>query len=163
MAKSKTDSSDPADYGTRELQRRFTIVPVLARGPNGGMNAKVVDESEIDRLLLRDIITPHEHSILESFMRKLHKANFAMLRSPSYEAPMQSDLTIIGDKRAQLIRSIVGIFGKLDRHEKVGPAKRRALVDLVIADVEWPLDNLPGGIAALKDAIFALQDTMISR
>ena len=152
-------SSDPVDYGTAELGRQFRVVPVLARGPNAGFNARVADETEIDRLLLNDLITPHEHSILEDFLRKLLKANIGALRSPSYEAPVQSDPSIIGDKRAQLMRSIVGIITDMDGHKSIGPVRRRAVVNMLLIDTAWPSDNLTG----LKDAIFALQNIMSGR
>jgi len=99
----------------------------------------VVDETEIDRLLLVDAITPSDHSILENFMRLLLKANFVGIRSPVYEAPVSADPSIVGDRRANQIRAVVSLFRKLD--ERIGKEKRMCLVNLVLLDRKWPGDG----------------------
>jgi hypothetical protein len=145
------------DYGTSEIARRFRIVPILANGPNGGMNAKVVDDNEVDKLLLNETITIQHHGTLMSLMGRLIKANFVALRSPSLEAPVQSDQSLIGDRRANLIRSINAIFKQLD--EQVGQGKRKALIDLLILDAPWPgsADHLHGVINVLDDILAPLR------
>lgn len=142
------------DYGTSELRRHFTVVPKLS-GPNT-MAMKVIDSTEIDRLLLDDVIMPSHHASLEGLMRRLHKAGFVGLKSPTYDSPIHADATAVGDKKANLIRSIVALFTRLDA--KIGPGKRRALVDLVLRDVSWPGDN-----ASLLDAVARLDDAIAGR
>lgn len=127
---------EPSDFGTVELGRRLTIVPTLSQGPTGGFSGRVVDESEVDRLLFTDAITASEHATLGLLLRKLMKANFVGMRSPSLEAPIQSDPSIIADKKANLIRSVNKMIDKMD--EKIGRPKRIALVNLVLMDTPWP-------------------------
>jgi hypothetical protein len=125
-------------------------VPVLAQGPNAGFSGKVVDECEIDRLLFEDKITANEHSTLNVLLRKLMKANFVGMRSPSLEAPIQSDPSIIADKKANLIRSVNRMIESID--QKIGRPKRIALVNLVLMDTPWP-DPYREKDWSLKEAI----------
>lgn len=138
-----------SDYGTDEIKRRFNVVPKLS-GPNT-MAMKVVSETEIDRMLFNDKITPTQHASLEGLMRRLHKAGFVGLKSPAYDSPIHADASAVGDRKANLIRSVVALFARLD--EKIGAKKRRALVDLVLKDIEWPDDDLDDIIVRLEDAI----------
>lgn len=142
------------DYGTTELRRQFTVVPKLS-GPTT-MTFKVVDESEIDRLLMRDAIKPSQHATLEGLMRRLHKAGFIGLKSPAYDSPIHADASAVGDRKANLIRSTVMLFARLDK--KIGPPRRKALVDLVLADVPWPGDD-----QSLLDIISQLDDVIAGR
>lgn len=144
----KRVTQEPKDYGTAELARQFTVVPKLS-----GINtysAKVMDETEIDRLLLRDVITPEEHGILEMFMVKLHKMGFVGVKSPDYSSPVFADATAVGDKRAMSIRGMVRVIAALD--ERIGRKHRTSLVDLVLQDVPWPLKD-----EELKDSVAALR------
>lgn len=143
------------DHGTNEIARRFTVVPKLTRGMYG-YNAKVVDETEIDRLVLRGIISPTQHGTLEGFLRKLHKLGFVGIKSPNLDSPVYADPTIVGDKRAQAVRGVVKIFMRLD--EKMGAEKRRALVNLVLMDAPWPGDD-----ASLLESIGWLEDAISGR
>lgn len=143
------------DHGTNEIARRFTVVPKLTRGMYG-YNAKVVDETEIDRLVLRGTITPAQHGTLEGFLRKLHKLGFVGVKSPNLDSPVYADPAIVGDKRAQAVRGMVKIFIRLD--EKMGADKRRALVNLVLIDTPWPGDD-----ASLVESIEWLEDAIIGR
>lgn len=113
----------------------------------------MVDETEIDRLLLRDEITASEHSTLEKLLSKLSRANMGTIRSPVYEAPVSDDPSAVGDRRANQMRTVVGLIKALDN--KIGPPKRKALVNLVLTDVPWPGDK-----ASLKDAIYHLSGFM---
>lgn len=156
MTRRPTASNDSmVDTGTPELARRFTVVPRLSRGAMGGsMSAKVLTETEIDRLLLYDKITAMEHSILEALLKRLHRASFVGLQSPSYDAPMSSDPSIIGDRKANSIRRVTKLMLDMDRD--MGPAKRKAMVNLVLTDEPWPGDD-----ASLKGAVLALQNIFI--
>ena len=145
--------SEVDDYGTPELGKRFTIVPKLTRGLYG-YNAKVVDEHEIDRMLLRDEITGAQHSILEAFVDRLHAVGFLALRSPEYDARISGDPSIIADNRAKRLRRIVRVFMALDR--KVGHVKRRALVDLCLQERPWNGDK-----PSLSDAVRVLGSVLM--
>ena len=146
---------EPKDFGTTELGRRFSVVPKLT-SPNN-YAGKVVDETEIDRLLLTDRITAAEHATLEGLLKRLHKANFVGLKSPSYDAPLSADPSIVGDRRAQMIRAMVRVITKMDEDKNIGRHKRVALVNMVLMDSPWPGDD-----ASLKLAVQAL-DTIFSR
>ena len=140
-------ANDPKDFGTPEIAKRFKVVPTLV-SPNA-YAGRIVDETMIDILLLKDKITASDHSALERFMEKLMKANFVGIRSPSYEAPLSADPSLVGDRRANQIRAVVGLFKRLDKD--IGPPKRKALVDLVLKDAEWPGDD-----ASLVEAVRSL-------
>ena len=139
------------DFGTRELARRFTVVPKLA-GPNL-YTGKVIDETEIDRLLLGEVITAAEHSSLEGFMRRLVAMGFVGLRSPDYQASSRDDPSRSADRKAKKLIGMSKLFRRLD--EKIGPSRRTALVNLCLSDQPWTLgkDDLKASIARLEDAI----------
>lgn len=122
------------DIGTSELSHHFTIVPKLTRG-SYGLNGRVMDETEIDRLLLEERINPNEHSTLEAFLNKLHRVGFVGLKSPSYDSPIHADPSVIGDKRANSVLGITKLIKKLDA--SIGRTRRMALVNLVVMDLRW--------------------------
>lgn len=145
---------EPSDFGTPQLAQRLSIVPKLSR--SGEHHGKIVDETEVDRLLLHDRITATQHSILEALMRRLYKANFVGLRSPSWEAPVQSDPTIMAQKKANQIRAMVRVIEQMDK--EMGGPRRTALINLVLMDTPWPSDD-----ASLHAVIDALQDIFSRR
>lgn len=149
--KSASASSEAADYGTQELARRFTVVPTFNRGPMGGLSGRVVDETEIDRLLLHDRITPEQYSILEALLRRLQRASYLGLKSPNYDARISADPTIVSAKKVAAIRSMVKLNSEMD--SSMGAPTRMALIDLVLLDREWPGDD-----ASLHEAIARLRD-----
>lgn len=130
----KKHRSGTVDFGTTEMAQRLRVVPALTRG-DFGYNGKVVDETEIDRLLLEDRITPSDHSSLERLLRILLKANFNPLRSPVYEAPVSADPSLVGDRRANQIRAVASLFARLD--QDMGRIARVNLVNLVLMDQPW--------------------------
>jgi hypothetical protein len=127
--------NDVIDTGTDEIHKRRTVVPKLTRGMSG-YNFKVMDETEVDRLLLREAITPNQHSTLERFLAKLQKVGFSSLRSPDYSSPIHADAEAVGDKKALALKGITALIEELD--ESVGIAVRVYLVALVTEDREWP-------------------------
>lgn len=145
---------DPSDFGTPQIAQRFSIVP--KRTASGDYLGKIVDETEMDRMLLHDRITATQHSILEALLRRLYKANFVGLRSPSWEAPVQSDPSIMADKKANQIRSMVRIIEQMDK--EIGQPRRTALINLVLMDAPWPSDD-----ATLHTVIDSLQDIFARR
>lgn len=146
------DEKIETDFGTTELSKRFKIVPKLTRG-SYGLNGKVMDETEIDRLLLEDRIDPNEHSTLEMFLARLHKIGYIGLKSPSYDSPIHADPSGVGDKKANAVRGIIKLMAGLDR--SVGNEKRRALINLVTQDEKFPYPD-----AELKQCIRSLMELM---
>lgn len=141
----------PPDFGSPELARQFTVVPLFSGA--GVMAGKVMDETEIDRLLLKDTITSAQHATLTAFTGKLHKAGFLGMKSPQYDAPISLDPSAVATKKANLIRYVVKVFKELDK--KIGPTKRRALVDMCIADIPWRGDGLHETISELETILRA--------
>lgn len=142
----------PDDYGTTEITHQYLVIPRLTRG-SYGYNSKVMDETEIDRLLLKDIINASQHASLERFLKELMEAGFIGVRSPNYEAPVQSDASSSGDRKANIIRKSVAVMKRLER--KVGKGRRSALVNLVILDTPWPYTK-----ESLHDCIIAVDDAL---
>lgn len=138
------------DYGTPEIARRFRVVPKLT-GPNS-YAGKVIDDTEIDRLLAEDRIDSTEYSILEAFRMRLRKASYDSLRSPDFNASVRADPSLIGDRKARAVTTVIGIIGDMDKHEKIGREKRDGLINLVTEDRPWFLD-----MKALQLSVGALQ------
>ena len=65
------------------------MVPKLTA--SNGYTGKVVDDSEIDRLLLCDSISSVEYSLLVALLHKLHRATFVGLKSPDFNGIAHSD------------------------------------------------------------------------
>jgi hypothetical protein len=147
------NTSSSRDYGPGELARRFTVVPKLSL--SNGYCGKVVDDTEIDRLLFHDRINATQHSILVAFLRVLKDASFIGLKSPDFNAISAPDPVGIADRKAKAVFKVVGIIRALD--QKAGRAIRCALIDLIISDRPWP-DGL-----SLDHGILALQDIFANR
>src|SRR6478609_8801608 len=149
--KRKKTITEGMDAGSPQMARHFTIVPKLSSPTTTSM--KVLDGSEIDELLLKDVINPAEHGTLNSLASKLLACGFSALRSPDYSSPIFSDPSIVSDKKAQALRGAVHLIDKMDKHEKIGPHRRKKLINLVLQDVPWTGDK-----EELKACVFALDD-----
>lgn len=122
------------DFGTAERQDHGTIVPALYRdGSSYDYHAKVMDATQIDRLLMDGKITPNQHNTLERFSEELRKAGFMSIRTIDLSDPIQSsDPAHIADRKAAKLVKIVLIFKEL---EKVLTHKERdLLVDMCLTD-----------------------------
>lgn len=145
---------DPVDLGTVELQSKHRIVPRL-RG-KFEYHAKVLDSSEIDRMLMLQLLTPTEHDTLERFHEALRKGGFMKIRSIDWTDPIvQSDPSHIADRHAHALIMVVKMLKYLD--EKTNSSFRKQLVDLVLLD--QPLiaskGDLRRGVRAI-DKFFSL-------
>ncbi len=80
MSKKKSTS----DYGTPELSKRKKTRPDLT-GKGYAFRVRVMDEDEIDRLLLVNLITMDMHNTLERFQNDLHRAGLMGLKASSPE------------------------------------------------------------------------------
>lgn len=140
------------DIGTSELSQHFKLVPRLTRG-SYGYNARVMDETEIDRMLLADRISANEHSTLENLLARLHKVGFVGLKSPAYDAPIKADPSAVGDRRAHAIRGVSRLLSAMDM--AMGADKRKALVNLVLIDAPWEY-----GDKELKECLRAMEGAM---
>ena len=152
MAKKKKVTGDPIDTGSDMIHKRYTVVPRLTRGLHG-YNMRVMDETEIDKMLLHETIDVDQHSLLEQFLKRLMKAQFSPLRSPDFSSSPKGDATRIADQRALAIRSVTGVFSALDK--SITAPHRIALVSLVLEDQKWPFesDALSVALSALAVAL----------
>ena len=130
------------------------MVPKLTA--SNGYTGKVVDDSEIDRLLLNDTISSVEYSLLVALLHKLHRATFVGLKSPDFNGVAHSDPSLMADRKANAVMSVVGIVRQMDK--AMGRANRAALIDLVLLDVPWPSD-----LPCLHRCVLALDGVLTSR
>lgn len=149
--KQKPSSVRATDYGAPELAKRFTVVPKLTA--SNGYTGKVVDDSEIDRLLLYDHISSVEYSLLVALLHKLHRATFIGLKSPDFNGVAHSDPSRIADRKANAVMSICHVIKLMDR--VMGRINRAALVDLVLLDAAWPFD-----MTCLHKCVLALEGVL---
>jgi hypothetical protein len=106
---------------------------------SNGYQGKVLDDSEIDRMLLNDRISSVEYSLLVALLNKLHRATFVGLKSPDFNGVAHSDPSRMADRKAHAVMSVVGITKAMDK--VMGWQKRSALINLVLLDQTWPFDG----------------------
>lgn len=151
LTKQKHSSTRATDYGPSELAKRFTVVPKLTT--SNVYTGKVVDDSEIDRLLFLDRINALEHSLLVALLNRLHRAMFIGLKSPDFNGVAHSDPSRISERKAVAVMGICHIVKAMDK--VMGHANRMALINLVLLDVPWP-----NGLPVLHDCVLTLQDVL---
>jgi len=122
---------------------------------------KIMDGSEVDRMLMNDSITAAEHGTLMVLTRRLQKFGFMGLRSPAYDSPVHADPELVADKKATVIRGAVSLIDRMDKHPAIGKARRQKLINLVLEDVPW--GKLRHQIEDVRHCIRALDDLFLSR
>lgn len=145
------DPQKPRDIGTPELSRRRKVLPRTQAGAGYNYDLYVVDGSEIDRLLLAGKIDTVQHSTLNSFTIKLHRANMLGPKAPALEKRSSSDPAWVAGKAAEEMATITRIIRSLDR--EIGDGPRRAIVDLCMMDKPPQGIDLAAAIAALSKAL----------
>ena len=140
--------SSSRDYGTPELARRFSVVPKLSL--SNGYSGKVVDDTEIDRLLVRDEINSLQHSLLVALLKLLRDASFGGLKSPDLNSVYAADPVGMAERKAKAVHRMVNFTKALDY--RAGRPARIALINLVLLDIPWDCPT------SLDAAILALQD-----
>lgn len=84
--KTTTAGIDPIDCGTKEFGHRYTLKPELIGASTGhSVHMRVVDETAIDRLLLKGMINLDEHIIGNKVAGDLHRANFSKIAASKLE------------------------------------------------------------------------------
>lgn len=155
----KPKKTEHADFGTKEMARHFTIVPKLSDPTT--FTGKVMDGTEIDTLLLNDVINTMQHATLSTLAKRLHGFGFVGLKSPDYSSRIFADATAVSEKKAETIRGAVSLFQKLDLHPHIGSHRRKKLVNLVLEDVPW--GKLRHQMEELHACISALDDVFLGR
>lgn len=158
MARRRKYQASGMDMGTPEMARQFKIVPRLTDPST--MAGRVLDGTEIDKLLLSDAIDTFQHATLQTFAKRLHGFGFVGLKSPDYSSPISADATAVSDKKADTIRGAVHLFEKMDRHPDIGAYRRKRLINLVLQDAPWgdQKDELHAAIRAL-DFVFTAKSS----
>ena len=141
------------------MARHFSIVPKLTDPTT--LSMKVMDGSEIDTLLLHDVISTMQHATLSTLAKRLHGYGFVGLKSPDYTSPVFSDQSIVSDNKAQTIRGAVHLFDKMDKHPHIGKFRRKKLVHLVLQDAPW--GKFRHQVEELHAVINALDDIFMRR
>lgn len=126
------------DVGPPELARQRTMI-VKEVAPYQRA-AKVVDEMEIDRLLLKGEINASEHATLENFGEMMRRAGLNKLEAAQWgNGRIKTDPSHAADRRARSMAGIARLLARLD--DAIGRDKRQALVSLCL-DI-GPADKLP--------------------
>jgi hypothetical protein len=74
------------DTGTPEIHRQFTTKPSLISQKTGrATHIKVQDQTELDRLLLNNWISPQAFQAGEAFAGDIYRAGLEQLRAANYE------------------------------------------------------------------------------
>lgn len=159
MARKRKTQIEAADFGTPQLARHFTVVPKLV--DNNTRAGRVLDGTEVDAMLLHDLIDPAQHSTLTLFARKLQSYGFSGIKSPDYSGRIHADPTLVSERKAEALRGAVQMIEKLDRHPHIGKYRRKKLVNLVTEDAPW--GKLRHQIEELHHCIRALDDILMKK
>lgn len=159
MTRKRRPPPSSIDFGTPQMARHFTIVPKLSDPTT--LAGKVMDGSEIDRLLLVDAIDPAQHATLSMLAKRLHGYGFMGMKSPDYSSPIHADATAVADKKAESLRGAVHLISKMDKHPHIGAFRRKKLVNLVLQEAPW--GKLRHQIEELHSCVRALDDIFVGR
>ena len=161
MARRRKYQTSGTDFGTKEMARHFTIVPKLTDPST--MAGRVLDGTEIDRLLMQEVIDTFQHATLQTLAKRLHGFGFVALKSPDYSSPIHADATAVSDKKADMIRGAVHLIDKMDRHPDIGAFRRKKMINLVLQDAPWSKKLLRHQIEELRACVRALDDIFMRR
>ncbi len=159
MPRKRKITAMPMDTGTPAMHRKFSIVPKLSDATTMAM--RVLDGSEIDRLLMVDAIDTVQHATLAMLAKRLQGYGYSSLRSPDYASRIHADATAVAEKKAESLRGAVHLIGKMDAHIDIGAHRRKKLINLVLQDVPW--GKLRHQIEELHACIRALDDIFTGR
>lgn len=156
MAKRKKDIPQPStiDMGTSEMARQFKIVPTYTSHTDRA--SRVMDGTEVDRMLLNDQLNINQHATLNLLARKMNSYGMGSIKSPDYAGRIMSDPQLVSERKAQALRGAVHLIDKLDKHPHVGKFRRKKLINLVMEDGEWghlrhQLEELWACVSVLDD------------
>lgn len=158
----KYQQHEAMDMGTAQMAKHFTIVPKLTDPTT--LAGRIMDGTEIDKLLLNDVIDTMQHATLQTLAKKLHGFGFVGLKSPDYSSPIHADATAVSDKKANAIRGAVHLFDKMDKHPDIGMYRRKKLVNMALQDAPWSTKRLlRHQIEELHACCRALDDVLMRR
>lgn len=145
------------DVGSPMLARHFTIIPKLSSPTTLAM--KVLDSTEMDKLLMNDVLTSAEHGTLVTLAKRLEDCGFSDLRSPAYDSPIHADPSEVADKKADKIRGAVSLIAKMDN--AMGRYNRKKIINLALYSAPW--GDKRNQIEDLKHCIRKLDDIFTRR
>lgn len=140
--------TDRADYGTAEVARHHIVRPELT-GRGHAIRSRVKDGCELDRLALKGLINPFQHSAGSSFSRDLHGARMLGLKTTSFGQAVSGGTP--GEAQTTAMDRVGDAIRRLDH--VAGPAVRALTVDACLSLVE--LANAED-LAAVRQGLDAL-------
>mgnify|MGYP003346239610 CR=1 FL=1 len=124
---------DAIDTGTPEGMQHKTIVAVPAPGRPGKIHLRVVDQIELDRLLLRGVITQEEWSTGDQIYRLLYKAGMLGASKSTLNVSGRSgDPQFLSEKISDAMRIVADIIKHLDK--TCGRDARTFFINMIILD-----------------------------
>jgi hypothetical protein len=133
--------------GTPEFQTKYTIVPKLRN--LWDYHAKVIDGSELDRLLIEEIVTPSQHNTLERFAAILNRAGYARYSSIDLSGSGHFDPSHAAEKKSKSMLRIVKILEYVDK--KAGKKARMDMVNMLTVDSKvQSTDHIKSVVNALE-------------
>jgi hypothetical protein len=159
MTRRKYQPRDGMDTGAPLLHRHFTVVPRLVNPTT--MTMKSIDQTEADKMLMNDTITPAEHGTLNTLAKRLREYGYDDLRSPNYDGVISSDPELVSAKKADKIRGAVALIDRMDKHPGIGRYRRKKLINLALIDAPW--GNKRNQVEDLKATIAAMDEIFMRR
>lgn len=124
-------TSEPMDLGAPRLAHHHKTE--VHEDASRRRHLRVMDQAGIDQLLLKDVITVDQHSILQAFTRDLHNARMLGMKIVTYEVPISGgDPQSMSGRMADAMMKVGEIQKYLDR--ECGRAYREMLVQLCTMD-----------------------------
>lgn len=123
--------AERSDYGTDEIARHHVVRPELT-GRGHAIRSRVKDGCELDRLAMRGLISPDQHSAGASFARDLHGARLLGVKTTTFGQVTGSSAP--GDTQATAMDRVGDAIRLLDRI--VGQTTRALTVDVCLSRCE---------------------------
>lgn len=159
-----------ADYGSTDRHRHDVVRPELT-GHGHAVRMRVKDGCEIDRLQLRGLINPFQHSAAASFARDLHAARLLGVATVNLGGTGGGQGGSITDGQADALIKVGDAIRVLDR--LVGQSVRVLTVDLCLSlvrveraetlrDAKQGLDALLSHYDRRHQTVFTLQTDLVA-
>jgi hypothetical protein len=121
------------DTGTPEGAKHKKMVAVPAPGRPGKIHVRVVDQTELDRLLDRGVISLEEWSSGDQVYRLMYKAGMlGSSKSTLNISGSSGDPQFISEKKSDSLMMVGELIAHLDR--KCGKVSRQLFVDMLVLD-----------------------------
>lgn len=120
------------DYGTDQIHKHQVVRPELT-GRGHAIRMRVKDGTELDRLHMKGLINPFQHSAGQSFSRDLHRARLLGQATVNFTGNGGGGQSIT-DAQADALGRVSDVLRRLDR--VVGVGVRALTVNLCLSRVQ---------------------------